>query len=189
LLLGSAFATTAACGSRTGIVSLIMVDADTPDATSSSSSGGSGSGSGSSSSSGGLGSTDSGMDAGEGDGGEDTGSSCFAADGQCLVSDSVCAVPASLACPSAPFALFCCLQVAGSCGQPGVTTLSGCDAGAPSCQGTPAPPDLNGIPADADLGPDEPDAWFPMGCTFTYPVCGNLGVYTCTCGSGWDCKP
>jgi hypothetical protein len=133
--------------------------------------------------------TDTGRDSGGSDGGVDAGSSCAAAGGQCVLSDSVCAVPASLACPSAPFAQFCCLHMAGSCGQPAVTTLSGCDAGGPVCQGTPGPPELNGIPADADLGPDEPDAWFPKGCTFTYPVCGNLGVYTCTCGSGWDCMP
>jgi len=126
---------------------------------------------------------------GEADGSTTT-SACAAAGGQCVLSDSVCAVPGPQACPSAAFAQFCCLQQQGSCGQPSVTTFSSeCDAGPPSCQGTPARPELEGIPADAALGPEDPDASFGKGCTITYPVCGNMGVYTCTCGQGWDCKP
>ncbi len=119
----------------------------------------------------------------------DASSPCIAAGGQCVLSESICASPSALACPKGPIGMFCCLSVDGSCGQPTVTTFSACDAGPPSCNGTPAKPELIGIPADAALGPDEPDASFPMGCTITYPLCSDQGVYRCVCGSGWTCIP
>lgn len=120
---------------------------------------------------------------------------CLDAGGQCVASNSYCAVVANVTCPSSGPALFCCVDQVGSCGQPATTTYSpACspDAGV-LCRGTPPAPDLENVPVGVVLPPVELDAGFAQGCTITYPLCAEFGVYTCTCGGNgsptWCCGP